>query len=84
LVVLQAHSKGTKQASFAVDYDGGSAMIPLTGEGAVATGGDGGSDGHGDTPGGRASYYACSTGHPSALWPVALVLLGLRRRWRAR
>src|SRR6185295_16675154 len=70
LVVLQAHSQGPKQASFAVDYDGGSAMIPLTGEGVGATdggGGGGGNDDDGDTPGGRASYYACSTGKPSAL-----------------
>jgi hypothetical protein len=82
LVVLQAHSKGTKQASFAVDYDGGSAMIPLTGEGVTTSGGGGSNDGNAETPGGRASYYACSTGHPSALWPLALVLAVWRLRRR--
>jgi MYXO-CTERM domain-containing protein len=74
LIVLQAHTVGPKQASFAVDYDGGTASIELDGEGL-------GDLGAGD--GGRGSYYACSTGQPTALWPLAFVLgLVLRRRAR--
>lgn len=33
---------------------------------------------------GRASYYACSTGHPAALWPMLLVLVALLRPRRPR
>jgi hypothetical protein len=74
LIVLQAHTVGPKQASFAVDYDGGTASIELGGEGLGDLGPAGG---------GRGSYYACSTGHPLALWPIAFVLgLVLRRRRR--
>jgi MYXO-CTERM domain-containing protein len=89
LVVLQAHSAGPKQATFAVDYDGGSTMIPLAGEGTdSATGGGSGEGGgpgsgsEGETPAGRASYYACSTGRPSMLWPLALVVVALQLRRR--
>jgi hypothetical protein len=86
LIVLQAHSAGVKQAAFAVDYDGGTASIPLTGEGLAGPSGPGDPGGPGDdAPGsgaGRASYYACSTGRPLALWPVvaAVALVALRRR----
>lgn len=74
LIVLQAHSVGPKQASFAVDYDGGTASIAIAGEGLGDLGPSGG---------GRGSYYACSTGHPAALWPLAIALaLVLRRRRR--
>jgi len=74
LIVLQAHTVGPKQASFAVDYDGGTASIEIDGEGLGDLGPAGG---------GRGSYYACSTGHPLALWPIAFVLgLVLRRRGR--
>lgn len=74
LIVLQAHTAGSKQAIFAVDYDGGTATIRLDGEGLGDLGAPGG---------GRGSYYACSTGHPIALWPLAAALaLVLRRRRR--
>jgi len=75
LIVLQAHSVGPKQASFAVDYDGGTASIELGGEGL----GD-----LGPSDDGRGSYYACSTGHPAALWPLAIALVVVVRRRRAR
>jgi len=76
LIVLQAHSVGLKLSSFVVDHDGGSATVELQGEGL------------GDAPPellpvARGSYYACATGRPSTLWPIALALLVLRRR-RAR
>jgi hypothetical protein len=70
LIVLQAHSVGPKQAVFAVDHDGGTETIDLLGEG-ISTAG-------------RGSYYACSTGRPVALWPLAAALLALRRRGRRR
>jgi hypothetical protein len=78
LIVLQAQSVGLKQATFAVDYDGGTASVALQGEGtdpsAPPIAG----------PPGRGSYYACSTGRPSALWPIAVALLALRRRRHGR
>jgi MYXO-CTERM domain-containing protein len=74
LVVLQAHAVGSKAATFAVDYAGGTAMVPLMGEGV--------GDPVAATPG-RGSYYACSAGQPSSLWPLAIALgLVLRRRRR--
>ncbi|HMG25064.1 MAG TPA: choice-of-anchor D domain-containing protein, partial [Kofleriaceae bacterium] len=76
LIVLQAHSVGVKQASFAVDYDGGTASVAIQGEGL----------GEHEAGTSRGSYYACSTGRPSALWPVGLAALAalLRRRRRRR
>ena len=77
LIVLQAHSTGLKQATFAVDYDGGTASFALQGEGL---------DPSVPPPPGasaaRGSYYACASGRPSSLWPVAVALLALRRRRR--
>lgn len=74
LVILSPRSVGPKEATFLVDHDGGTATVSLTGEGLGADITGGGS--------GPASYYACSTGTPSALWPLALAfgLLALRRR----
>jgi hypothetical protein len=71
LIVLQAHSVGPKQATFSVDYDGGTESVDLVGEGLQVA-----------DP--RGSYYTCSTGRPAALWPIALALLALRRRSRQR
>lgn len=72
LVVLQAHSVGVKQTTFAVDYEGGTASVDIQGEGL------------GDIEPGanRGSYYACSTGRAASLWPLlaALALLLRRRR----
>lgn len=74
LVVLQAHSVGPKQASFAVDYDGGTATVALAGEGLGDTGsGSGGS-------GGEKSYYTCAAGGSGAAWPFAAALLVVIRR----
>jgi hypothetical protein len=70
LVVLEAHSVGLKNATFAVDYDGGTATVPLLGEGL----GDGSSSGN--------SYYTCSAGGGLASWPLALALIAIARRRR--
>jgi MYXO-CTERM domain-containing protein len=73
LVVLQARSVGPKRATFAVDYEGGTATVALDGEGL------------GDRPNvsARGSYYACATGQPSSAWPLVVALaLVLRRRRR--
>lgn len=70
LIVLQPHSVGSKRAVFAVDHDGGTETIDLLGEGMSTAG--------------RGSYYACSTGQPVALWPLAAALLALRLRGRER
>jgi uncharacterized protein (TIGR03382 family) len=80
LVVLDPHSGGDKSAQFNANFDGGTTVVPLIGEGLtdmLPSGDDAGSA--------KSSYYACSTGSPSALFPVALALGGLlvRRRRRA-
>jgi MYXO-CTERM domain-containing protein len=74
LIVLQAHSVGPKQATFAVDHDGGTASVTLQGEGL------------GDLIEGlgRGSYYACSTGNAGTLWPVTVALALIWRRRRRR
>jgi hypothetical protein len=81
LVVLQAHTEGTKAASFDATTDSGAiTSVPLIGEG---LGVGGGSD-TGPTDGSKSSYYACSAGHASSVWPIgfALGILLLRRRRR--
>jgi uncharacterized protein (TIGR03382 family) len=76
LVVLQAHTTGPKEASFVVDYDGGTASIPLTGEGLGDMQGS-------DAPGsGEKSYYTCAAGGASTAWPLALIGLALTVRRR--
>jgi hypothetical protein len=75
LVVMNAQTVGEKDAMFEIDYDGGSAIVPLTAvayDPSAVDGSDGGSD--------KSSYYACSTGHGASLWPIGLALLALRRR----
>lgn len=77
LVVLDPHTLGDKTAEFNANFDGGTTVVPLIGEGlaeGVGSGADGGSD--------KTSYYACSTGKPSSLWPLGFALLLLRRRRR--
>ena len=65
LVVLQAHSIGPKEANFVVDFDGGTASVPLAGEGLGDMPGS-------DTPGtGEKSYYTCAAGGASTAWPLA-------------
>lgn len=78
LVVLQAHTAGTKQASFVVDYDGGTAMVPLNGEGLGVNGTGSGADT------GEKSYYSCAAGGTGAGWPIAGVLLVVIRRRKRR
>lgn len=81
LVVAQPHASGPKSAMFSVDHPGGTVTVTLDAEGLAEGVGPGG------TPSdGPASYYACSTGTPSASWPIALALAALlvprRRRTR--
>jgi hypothetical protein len=80
LVVLQAHTVGLKSASFDAMTDSGTTTsVPLIGEGLGS--GSGGTDGGVDN--GKDSYYACSTGRASSLWPIAVALgLLIRRRKR--
>jgi uncharacterized protein (TIGR03382 family) len=78
LVVLQAHSTGPKEASFVVDFDGGTATVPLAGEGL------GDMAGSGDGGGGVKSYYTCAAGGATTAWPLALVGLALTVRRRRR
>ncbi len=76
LVVLQAHTSGTKQASFVVDYDGGTVTVPLAGEGLGNAPGDGAGGG------GEKSYYTCAAGGASSAWPLVLIGLALTVRRR--
>jgi uncharacterized protein (TIGR03382 family) len=78
LVVLQARTTGPKQASFVVDYDGGTAMVPLNGEGLGVNGTGSGADT------GEKSYYSCAAGGTGAGWPIAGVLLVVIRRRKRR
>lgn len=76
LVVMSPRENGTKAAQLVIEYDGGTVVAELDGNGF------GGDDGELLD---RGTYYACSTGHgsPAALAPLALALLLLRRRRRA-
>ncbi len=78
LVVFEAQEVGNESATFMVDYDGGTASVALTGDGA---GSDTGSD---SGPGGEKSYYSCSVGHPASLWPIVLAIGFVVRRRRRR
>lgn len=69
LIVMRPSTVGPKEATFAVDHDGGTATIALVGEGMAES---------------RGSYYACAAGRPAALWPIALALLVLRWRAHRR
>ncbi|HTR54669.1 MAG TPA: choice-of-anchor D domain-containing protein [Kofleriaceae bacterium] len=81
LIVMNASTPGQKQATFEVDYDGGSQMVPLTGE-PFMPGGDGSGSSSNVTE--KSSYYACNAGGAAALWPLALAfgVLVVRRRRR--
>jgi uncharacterized protein (TIGR03382 family) len=72
LIVLTPHTVGIKSATFLVDYDGGTAMVPLDGEGLGA----------GGTSGEKSSYYACSAGGATGAWPIVLVVAFVARRRR--
>jgi MYXO-CTERM domain-containing protein len=74
LIVFSGHTAGIKNATFSIDYDGGTASVPLTAEVLSSTpGGGSGSDGGGDT--GKDTYYACSAGGgPLGLAPLLLVM----------
>jgi len=78
LVVFEAQEVGNEAATFMVDYDGGTASVALTGDGA-------GSDaGSGTGPAGEKSYYTCSAGHPASLWPIVFAIGFVVRRRRRR
>ncbi len=75
LVVMSPRQSGTKAAQLVIEYDGGTVIADLDGNG---FGGD-------ETALlDRETYYACSTGSGGGLAPLALALgLLLRRRRRA-
>lgn len=68
MVVMQPKSNGFKTARLVAQHADGIAVAALdgTGEGADEKQ--------------RETYYACSAGRASALWPLGLALLALRRR----
>jgi hypothetical protein len=76
MIVMLPQTKGAKSAYLEVDFMGGSNMV-------VNLTGSGGAD---SNPTDRQTYYACSTGQPGALWPIAAAcgVLVLRRRRRGR
>lgn len=79
LVILDPHSTGEKSATFnAVSDAGAITTVPLIGEGLGSAGDTGGASSIGT----KSSYYACSTGRASSLWPIGFALgaLLLRRR----
>ncbi|HEY5946052.1 MAG TPA: choice-of-anchor D domain-containing protein [Kofleriaceae bacterium] len=69
MVAMQPHAPGYKTAQLVITHSAGTSTAELDG-----TGEGGNKD--------RETYYACSTGHGAALWPIALALLLLRRRRR--
>ena len=69
MVVMQPRSTGTKTAQLVLTHSAGQTVVDLEG------------DGLGEAKD-RETYYACSTGRPSAAWPLLLALLALRRRRR--
>ena len=80
--MLSTDEPGLKHAEFAVDYDGGTARVPLDGEGlrenVIVDPTD---------PAEEISYYTCSAGGspPSRVWPFVLALgIALRSRRRRR
>lgn len=80
LVVMQAHTVGDKAASFdATTGDGAVTSVPLVGDGLGS--GTGGGDSTDTT---KSSYYACSTGTPTSVWPIGFALAGLLVRRRRR
>ncbi|HET9991616.1 MAG TPA: MYXO-CTERM sorting domain-containing protein [Kofleriaceae bacterium] len=81
LVVLDPHSGGDKSAQFNANFDGGTTVVPLIGEGLTDM-----LPPQDDAGTGKSSYYACNVGSPSALFPIGLALGGLlvRRRRRPR
>jgi hypothetical protein len=79
LIVLDPHSGGDKSAQFNANFDGGTTVVPLIGEGLtdmLPSQDDGGTN--------KSSYYACNVGSPSALFPIGLALGGLLVRRRRR
>lgn len=72
LVLMDPKTYGVKSAQLVFSYAGGTSTVDLdgTGVGGVAPGGT--KD--------RETYYACSTGSASGLWPAAFAALLLRRR----
>jgi len=73
LIVMSPRQTGSKAAQLVIEYDGGTVVVPVDGNG---FGGD--DSGLPD----RETYYACSSGTPVGLVPLVLALLGLRLRRR--
>ena len=71
MVIMQPDNGGYKTARLVIGHDAGGTNVDLDGTG----------DGDGNNKE-RETYYACSTGHTTAWWPIALALLALRRRRR--
>ncbi len=69
LIVMSPHVAGAKQATLVIDHSAGMTTAAIDGIG-LASNTD------------RQTYYACSTGHSTAAWPIGLALLALRRRRR--
>jgi hypothetical protein len=76
VVGMTAQTPGPKSALLTLTHNAGTTTIMLVGSGADT--------GSGSTtePKDRQTYYACSTGKPVSLAPIALALLALRRRRR--
>lgn len=80
LIVLTASTPGLKRAEFVVDHDGGTARVPLDGEGLGADVG-----GTGDGPTEELSYYSCAaTRGSSGAWALLVVVMGIVLRRRRR
>jgi len=79
LVVLDPHSGGDKSAQFNANFDGGTTVVPLIGEGLTDM-----LPPQDDAGTSKSSYYACNAGSTSAFLPVALALGGLLVRRRRR
>lgn len=75
LVVMTPQTNGVKDAQLVLEHDGGTTIAFLDGNG---FGGEGGPEKL------RETYYACSTGRGTTLWPLALALLVVLRRRRIR
>jgi hypothetical protein len=71
MIVMQPRTPGYKTAQLALVHDQGTTLANL----------DGTAEG-GENPKERETYYACSAGRSGPMWPLAVVLLALRRRRR--
>jgi hypothetical protein len=73
LLVFAPHTRGLKQATFAVDTKDATQSVALTAEGLGPAPPD-------PAPIEPTSYYTCSTTRGAAAWPIVLALCAVRRR----